>query len=154
MFQFCNFLHVLLLFYFQTFNFENLATIDIQALLSMLDNKCKNVKLGNNNQMKCPFCGCKMEEGMVGAAQHIKLNFASPESLELMCLSILHFLLHILLHIRKVGYRWTIKKWNGRTQETRLTALEKVEEEGRKMTINNAFADRGLPIGNFPGIVM
>ena len=87
-------------------------------------------------------------------ATHTNINFASPESLELMCLSILHFLLHILLHIRKVGYRWTIKKWNGRTQETRLTALEKVEEEGRKMTINNAFADRGLPIGNFPGIVL
>ena len=116
-----------------------------------IDNKVKNVLLGNNNQKKCPFCGCTMEEGMQGAAEHTNLKFASPESLELMCLSILHFLLHILVHIRKVGYRWKIKKWN--SKPSRLTLVEKDLEKTETTRINDALAERGLPTGNFTGTV-
>ena len=85
-------------------------------------------------------------------ATHTNLNFASPESLELMCLSILHFLLHILLHIRKIGYRWNIKKWG--SKPSRLNDDEKDLEKRETKRIDDALAARGLPIGNFPGAVI
>ena len=85
-------------------------------------------------------------------ATHTNINFASPESLELMCLSILHFLLHILLHIRKIGYRWKIKKWN--SKPSRLTDDEKDLEKREIKRIDDALAARGLTIGNFPGAVI
>ena len=90
-----------------------------------------------------------MEQAM--KATHTNINFASPESLELMCLSILHFLLHILLHIRKIGYRWKIKKWN--SKPSRLTEDEKDLEKREIKRIDDALGARGLTIGNFPGAV-
>ena len=78
----------------------------------------KNALLGNKNQQKCPFCGCDMKTAM-----HSDLNFGSPDAIQLMCLSILHFLLHILGHVLKVGYHNTVKKWN----PPRYTPEEKIE---------------------------
>ena len=91
----------------QTYNYQDLAKIDFTPLLTMIDNKVKNVLFGNRNQKKCPFCLCDMETAM-----HTDVNFASPESLDLMCLSILHFLIHVFGHICNLGYRWTVKEWN------------------------------------------
>lgn len=119
-----------------------MGTIDFTPFLTMIDNKVKNVLLGNKDQKKCPFCGKGMHDAM-----HDDLNFASPESLELMCLSILHFLLHILEHVMKVGYRNTIKKWN-----VRYDPGEREEMERRTMEIQVAMEHRGLPVGKIkPG---
>ena len=109
------------------------------ALLTMLDNKVKNVIVGNTNQQKCPFCGQTMKQAM-----HRDLDFASPEALELMCLSLLHFLLHILDHVMKLGYSWTVKKWY-----KSLSEEEDFEKKRRTKEINDAFAARGLPVGTF-----
>ena len=81
----------------------------------MLDNLIKNRILGNTNQSLCPFCLGTMKQCM-------DPNFRSvptPESLQLMCMSLLHYMLHVSDHIFKgkiwifseIGqgllYRWT-----------------------------------------------
>ena len=85
---------------------------------------------------KCPFCGCDMK-----AHTHSDLNFASPQSLELMSLSILHFLLHIFIHIRNLGYRWTVKTWKKRN-------MDWVEIDRRTEEVNKAFEKKGLTKGS------
>ena len=72
---------------------------------------------------------------------HNELNFASPESLELMCLSILHYLLHIFIHVRNLGYRSTTAAWNKRGQ------MDWVEIKRREKEVNLAFEEKGLSTG-------
>ena len=104
----------------------------------MIDNKVKNTLLGNPDQQKCPFCGKRMEEAM-----HCDINFASEGALSLMCLSILHFLIHAFDHIRKVGHKWTVKQWNKRN-------MDKDEIARRTEEVNDAlFNVFGLPSGAY-----
>ena len=73
------------------------VTFDFLPILSMLDNLIKNRLLGNRNQSLCPFCLGTMKQCM-------DPNFSpdpSPESLQLMCMSVLHYMLHCIDHIFK-----------------------------------------------------
>ena len=77
--------------------YSDLVTFDFLPILSMLDNLIKNRILKNTNQALCPFCLCTMSQCM-------DPNFnpdPSHESLQLMCLSLLHFLIHVVDHIFK-----------------------------------------------------
>ena len=44
----------------------------------------------------------------------------------------------------KLGYSWTIKKWY-----KSLSEEEDEEKKRRTKEINDAFAERGLPVGTF-----
>ena len=73
------------------------VTFDFLPILSMLDNLIKNRLLGNRNQSLCPFCLGTMKQCM-------DPNFSpdpSPESIQLMCMSVLHYMLHCIDHIFK-----------------------------------------------------
>ena len=73
------------------------VTFDFLPILSMLDNLIKNRILGNHNQALCPFCLCTMKQCM-------DPNFnpdPTPESLQLMSMSLLHYMLHCTDHIFK-----------------------------------------------------
>ena len=85
-----------------------------------------------------------MKEATFGDTKHSILNFASPESLELMCLSILHFLIHIFSFVRNLGYRWTVKAWMKNGMDW--------GEIGRRTTeVNNALIGEGLTMGYLKG---
>ena len=62
----------------------------------------KNVLCENNCQERCRFCGLMM----VDAMRHGDLEMISnPEALGYMCLSILHYMLHIFKHVWNIGFR-------------------------------------------------
>ena len=84
-----------------------------------------------------------MKEATFGDTKHSELNFASPESLELMCLSILHFLIHIFSFVRNLGYRWTVKAW--------MKHGVQGEIERRTVEVNNALIGEGLTMGYLKG---
>ena len=49
---------------------------------------------------------------MYDAMRHGDLDINSnPDALGYMCLSILHYLLHIFKHVWNIGIRWEIKVW-------------------------------------------
>jgi hypothetical protein len=85
-----------------------------------------------------------MKDATFGDTKHSELNFASPESLELMCLSILHFLIHIFIFVRNLGYRWTVKAWMKR-------GMDWVEIGRRTEEVNNALIANGLTMGYLKG---
>ena len=115
------------------------VSFDFLNLLTMIDNKVKNVLLNNRCQQRCPFCGLTMKEAMV----HLDLDFlASPEALALMCCSILHFLLRGIELIFKIGYHWTLRKHN----PSRWEEWESDIIKARKEAIHKVYWDMGLPI--------
>ena len=72
--------------------------------------------------------------------KHRDMRVPTPESLELMCLSILHFLLHLFILIRDLGYRSTTKTWKKRN-------MDWVEIDRRTAEVNVAFEGKGLTLG-------
>ena len=120
-----------------TYQYSNEVKFDFNVMITMVDNLVKNRILGNRNQSRCPFCG-----GTMGQCMDVDLDLQpTPESLGLMCLSILHFLLHIFDHVFKVGFRMHLEKWNAAMDDD-----ERRDIQERKDLIKAAYEARGLYI--------
>ena len=90
------------------FEWSDEISFEFVGIQSMMDGKCINAVVGNKCTAKCPYCLLHQQMN----TPEMRKKMVPPEStLDLMCLSILHYLLRLLEHFLNVGKRKGIRKF-------------------------------------------